>query len=442
VQISLAYFTKTYYLRDAQGNIMATYEREYEDDAPDMLMNFSLTERAIYGSSRVANNTEEVLLVSQTIGSTSTTTNYFDNPEILSHTNGYKHFELTNHASTPLSTGLDNVMAVVSDKRTPVITGSEITGYTPELLIAKDYYPFGMEMSGRYDVDLGTEPDDEYRFGFQNQEKDDEWTGQTGSHLNYKYRMYDARIGRFFAIDPLAAKYPYYSTYAFSGNRVIDAVELEGLEPVQYNSARQSYAYYNRPYSGLPTGTITRYSYTPQTQREIVYEPHIYLVNANNTESSYTSSQTNMIHNRVFTQVTYFGLLNDNIRQFYNNMAELSVLKNINVTAYHYNKTGITDYRVSFEFKDKNAQYNFENAQREWEKNYQNEVNSIPKPERDSYDMQESYDKAMFDYYNKLAGVIIKVGPSPQQKLEQKIIESTKTMSGTTENMPEIRQTQ
>jgi hypothetical protein len=98
VQISLAYFTKTYYLRDAQGNIMATYEREYEDDAPDMLMNFSLTERAIYGSSRVANNTEEVLLVSQiVIGSTSTTTNYFDNPEILSHTNGYKHFELTNH---------------------------------------------------------------------------------------------------------------------------------------------------------------------------------------------------------------------------------------------------------------------------------------------------------------------------------------------------------
>jgi hypothetical protein len=33
-------------------------------------------------------------------------------------------------------------------------------------------------------------------------------------------------------IDPLAEKYPHNSTYAFSGNRVIDAVELEGLEPV------------------------------------------------------------------------------------------------------------------------------------------------------------------------------------------------------------------
>jgi len=87
-----------------------------------------------------------------------------------------------------------------------------------------------MGMSGRYGGANGTEPDDEYRYGFQGQEKDDEWTGQTGSHLNYKYRMYDSRIGRFFAIDPLAAKYPYNSTYAFSVNRVIDMVELEGLE--------------------------------------------------------------------------------------------------------------------------------------------------------------------------------------------------------------------
>ncbi len=42
--------------------------------------------------------------------------------------------------------------------------------------------------------------------------------------------MHDPRIGRFFAIDPLAAKYPHNSVYAFSENRVIDGVELEGLE--------------------------------------------------------------------------------------------------------------------------------------------------------------------------------------------------------------------
>jgi len=43
--------------------------------------------------------------------------------------------------------------------------------------------------------------------------------------------MHDPRLGRFFAVDPLTAKYPYYTPYQFSGNRVIDMVELEGLEP-------------------------------------------------------------------------------------------------------------------------------------------------------------------------------------------------------------------
>jgi hypothetical protein len=42
--------------------------------------------------------------------------------------------------------------------------------------------------------------------------------------------MHDTRLGRFFAIDPLSSKYPWNSTYAFSENRVIDGIELEGLE--------------------------------------------------------------------------------------------------------------------------------------------------------------------------------------------------------------------
>lgn len=61
-------------------------------------------------------------------------------------------------------------------------------------------------------------------------EKDDEVKG-AGNSVNYTYRMHDPRLGRFFAVDPLAIEYPFYSPYAFSGNRVLDAVELEGLEP-------------------------------------------------------------------------------------------------------------------------------------------------------------------------------------------------------------------
>jgi len=68
-----------------------------------------------------------------------------------------------------------------------------------------------------------------FRYGFQNQEMDDELKGD-GNSVNYKYRIHDPRLGRFFAIDPLASQYPHNSTYAFSENRLIDGVELEGRE--------------------------------------------------------------------------------------------------------------------------------------------------------------------------------------------------------------------
>ena len=71
-----------------------------------------------------------------------------------------------------------------------------------------------------------------YRYGFQNQEMDDEIKG-AGNSVNYKYRMHDPRVGRFFAVDPLASKYPWNSTYAFSENVVINSRELEGLEKVE-----------------------------------------------------------------------------------------------------------------------------------------------------------------------------------------------------------------
>jgi len=96
--------------------------------------------------------------------------------------------------------------------------------------ISLDYYPFGMLMPSR------SASASEYRYGFQGQEKDDEIKGE-GNSVNYKYRMHDPRIGRFFAVDPLSPNYPWNSPYAFSENRVIDKVELEGLETAEPTNA-------------------------------------------------------------------------------------------------------------------------------------------------------------------------------------------------------------
>ncbi|MCP3929975.1 MAG: hypothetical protein GY705_12850, partial [Bacteroidetes bacterium] len=70
-----------------------------------------------------------------------------------------------------------------------------------------------------------------YRFGFQGQEQDDEIKGE-GNSIAFKYRIHDARLGRFLSVDPLWQSFPWNSTYAFSENRVIDRVELEGAESI------------------------------------------------------------------------------------------------------------------------------------------------------------------------------------------------------------------
>lgn len=146
---------------------------------------------------------------------------------------GAKRYELANQ--------LGNVLAVITDRKwgvddgvynltTGVRTSTTLDGkvdyYTATVVTYSDYDPFGTMQEGR-----NSPGDGSYRYAFQGQEMDNEIKGQ-GNSYNYEYRMHDPRLGRFFAVDPLAPKYPHYTPYQFSGNRPIDCVELEGLEPV------------------------------------------------------------------------------------------------------------------------------------------------------------------------------------------------------------------
>ena len=90
-------------------------------------------------------------------------------------------------------------------------------------LSEKEYYPFGMVMPER------NFSSDNYRFGFNSQEKDDEIKG-SGNSLSFTYRIHDPRLGRFLSIDPLFASYPWNSPYSFAENKVIQFIELEGAE--------------------------------------------------------------------------------------------------------------------------------------------------------------------------------------------------------------------
>ena len=68
-----------------------------------------------------------------------------------------------------------------------------------------------------------------YRYFFNGQEADNEVYGE-GAVLGYEFRQYDARIGRFWSVDPLAGKFPWNSPYAFAENDVVRAIDLESKE--------------------------------------------------------------------------------------------------------------------------------------------------------------------------------------------------------------------
>ncbi len=74
-------------------------------------------------------------------------------------------------------------------------------------------------------------PVDQYEFGFNGQMKMNEIAG-IGNHNQFKFREQDSRLGRFWSVDPLTKKYPFYSPFAFAGNRPVDAIDFEGLEPI------------------------------------------------------------------------------------------------------------------------------------------------------------------------------------------------------------------
>jgi uncharacterized protein (TIGR02594 family) len=224
---------KEIYVRDAQGNVIALYEVKQDS--------LYSKEFYIYGSQRLGYLEDEVFLGKRCTGKFCNIVANPANPmpfigtqktlptlppvviqpissSSVSIVFGKKRYEL--------SDWLGNVRVVINDRKTPINSGNATVGYKAQVVSVSDYYSFGSEIAERtYEVVKPL-----YRFGFQAQEKDNEIYGK-GNTYYFKFREHDARIGRFWSVDPLAAKYPHYSPYQFSGNRLTDMVELEGLEP-------------------------------------------------------------------------------------------------------------------------------------------------------------------------------------------------------------------
>jgi RHS repeat-associated protein len=136
-------------------------------------------------------------------------------PYFVSNEIGDKRYQLSNH--------LGNVLEVVTDRKLPKELGSTgtVDYYTADVVSYSDYYPYGMVMPNR------NASASDYRYGFQDQEKDDEVKGE-GNSYDFGARMYDPRVGRFFKRDNFEAKSPFQSPYLFAGNTPIMGVDVNG----------------------------------------------------------------------------------------------------------------------------------------------------------------------------------------------------------------------
>ncbi|WP_299254015.1 RHS repeat-associated core domain-containing protein [uncultured Aquimarina sp.] len=104
---------------------------------------------------------------------------------------------------------------------------ADLITFTPDVLTFSDYYPFGMLLPNRH----GNSSD--YRYGFNGKEMDNEVKGE-GAQYDYGFRIYDPRIGKFLSRDPLASSFPWFTPYQFAGNKPIVAIDLDGLEELDY----------------------------------------------------------------------------------------------------------------------------------------------------------------------------------------------------------------
>jgi RHS repeat-associated protein len=201
--VSGAADTTTFYVRDAQGNVLAIYTKKGSNALQS-------NEQDLYGSSRIG------LWRWDTIVPASPPIAVSGSPIQDSLMIGARNYELTNH--------LGNVLSTISDKKIGHDSSGVVNYYIAEVLSQNDYYPFGMLMPGRK-----YEATSSYRYGFQGQEKDNEIKGD-GNSIDFSYRIYDTRLGKFLSVDPLSKVYPFYSPYHFSSNQPIHAPELDGME--------------------------------------------------------------------------------------------------------------------------------------------------------------------------------------------------------------------
>lgn len=281
---------RTVYVRDAQGNVMSTYNITFTNPSgDDYVKEVKLSESHMYGSSRLGTHNRTTENISDLLNITSSSPDFSSAGSLVYNAStpatsslpfcnrelGYKSFELSNH--------LGNVMTVVSDKKIAVDAGTPFSTnltysapfdnvtdyYIADITSATDYYPFGSPMPGRKYQSSANK----YRYGFNGKENDPETVGTGQGTQDYGARIYNPSLGKFLSVDPLTGGFPYWSPYHFAGNNPIVYIDLDGQEiakptmpgfgmTIGYttDNAVKSYMEARRDHPGAPSWKIAAFA--------------------------------------------------------------------------------------------------------------------------------------------------------------------------------------
>jgi hypothetical protein len=170
-----------YFNESTSGNVLAVYRQG------------ALQEQAIYGSSRLGLYRGGRTGAVRELGS--------------------RQYEISNH--------LGNVLSVVTDHihLSPDSAWATVVSTT-------DYYAFGSSMPGR------TFQGEEYRYGFNSQEKVDEIKG-SGNHYTAEFWEYDPRVVHRWNRDPVVK--PHESPYAILAGNPIWFTDHNGADTIRFN---------------------------------------------------------------------------------------------------------------------------------------------------------------------------------------------------------------
>lgn len=119
------------------------------------------------------------------------------------------------------------------------VNGNEIIEPSAEILEENNYYPFGLKHKGYNEIvnSNRSEAAESYKFNGM------EWQSELGLNLyDFGARNYDASIGRWLNVDPLAEEMRRFSPYVYAFNNPVYFIDPDGMKPddwyIDWNSGR------------------------------------------------------------------------------------------------------------------------------------------------------------------------------------------------------------